>query len=161
MSMLDERWQAHVQQMQAFTENGVRARRDALELKARAGDVEAALAFAKLPPFEVELAQTRKAAGFLDERLNEDFRQYRQPVVDLVKRIIPGFEALIEKHLAAVHAIAAEVAVPMRFTEDSATVWLRRQIESINHACTQPLTGWTTVPEFLPGIIQRNDESND
>ena len=158
LTMLDQRWTAHCAKMQAFTKQGIQNRRDAIGAQAGTGDVEAALEYAKLQPFEVEFAQTRQAAELLDGKFHADFAPYGEPLLALAKRIIPSFEALIEKHLAAVHAIAAEISVPLRIAEDSATVWLRRQIELITHAVAQPPTGWTTGTGLLPGVIFRSDE---
>lgn len=158
LTMLDERWRAHCVKMELFTKKGVQGRRDAIATKAGTGDVEAALEFARLPPFDVEFEQTRQAAQMLDSKFHGDFTPYAPRLVELAQRIIPSFNDLIQTHLAAVYEVTNQISLPMRFQEDSITVWLRRQIEIIQHAISQPITGWTTGTGLLPDIIFRADE---
>jgi hypothetical protein len=158
LTMLDERWTAHCVKMEAFPRQGIQSSRDAIGAQARTGDVEAALQYARLLPFEVEFAQTRQAAELLDGKFHSDFAPYGPRLVDLAKRIVPSFTELIERHLAAVYEVTTEIRLPMRFQEDSITVWLRRQIEIIHHAVAQPITGWTTGTGLLPEVIFRSDE---
>ena len=154
MSMLDARWLEHCQAMRAFTAEGVEARRNALAEKVGTGDHAAALEYAKLAPLEIEIAQTKKTAVILNERFHAQFAEHWPTLKAIGERIIPSFEALIEKHLADIMAISSEIAEPMRFEETSIMRWLRSRREFVTKVCEAGSAGWATAPALFEGIIE-------
>ena len=157
MAMLDAKWNAHCETMRAFTAEGVQARRNALAEKVATGDHTAALEFSKLPALEGEIAQTRKAAAILDERFNAGFAEHWQTLKAIGERIIPAFDKLIQRHLADIMAISAEISEPMNFSETSVLRWLRSRREFVASVCEKGSAGWATAPALFEGVIEAPD----
>jgi hypothetical protein len=154
MAMLDARWLEHCRAMQDFTAEGVQARRDALADKVRTGDHSAGLEFSKLPALEAEVAQARKAAEILDARFHGGFAEHWPTLKAIGERLLPAFDSLIEKHLADIMAISAEITEPMRFEETSIMRWLRSRREFVTSVCQTGSAGWATAPALFEGIIE-------
>jgi hypothetical protein len=154
MAMLDAKWLEHCQAMNAFTAEGVQARRDALAEKVATGDHAAGLEFSKLPALEAEIAQTRKAAEILDARFHAGFAEHWPTLKGIGERLLPAFDKLVERHLADIMAIAGEIAEPMAFTETSLMRWLRSRREFVLSVCEKGSANWATAPAIFEGVIE-------
>jgi hypothetical protein len=154
MRKLDAKWLEHCRAMQDFTAEGVQSRRDALAEKVATGDHAAGLEFAKLPALEAEIAQARKAAEILDARFHGGFAEHWPTLKAIGERMLPAFTALIEKHLADIMAITAEISEPMTFTETTVLRWLRSRREFVTSVCQTGSAGWATAPAIFEGVIE-------
>jgi hypothetical protein len=154
MAMLDAKWLEHCHAMNAFTAEGVQARRDALADKVRTGDHAAGLEFSKLPALEAEIAQARKAAEILDGRFHAGFAEHWPTLKAIGERLLPAFDSLIERHLADIMAITAEINEPMTFTETSVLRWLRSRREFALSVCETGSANWATAPAIFEGIVE-------
>ena len=154
MGMLDARWLEHCQAMRAFTAEGVEARRNALAEKVAAGDHASALEYAKLAPLEIEIAQTKKTAVILNERFDAGFAEHWPTLKAIGERLLPEFDTLIQRHLADIMAITAEIAEPMRFEDTSVMRWLRSRRDFVTKVCEAGSAGWATAPALFEGIIE-------
>jgi hypothetical protein len=154
MAMLDARWLEHCRAMQAFTVEGVEARRNALADRVRTGDHAAGLEFAKMPALEAEVAQTKKAAAMLDEQFHAGFAAHWPTLKAIGERMLPAFTALIERHLADITAISAEIAEPLRFEETSVLRWLRSKRDFVASVCEKGSQGWATAEALFAGVIE-------
>lgn len=157
MAMLDAKWLEHCETMRDFTPEGVEARRNALADKVRTGDHAAALEFSKLQPLEVEIAQTRSAGAMLTDRFHAEFAAHWPTLKAIGERMLPEFDKLIERHLADIMAITAEIAEPMRFEETSVLRWLRSRREFVTSVCGKGSVGWATAPALFAGVIEAPD----
>jgi hypothetical protein len=154
MRKLDVEWLEHCQSMRAFTAEGVQSRRDALAEKVATGDHAAGLEFSKLPALEAEVAQARKAAEILDGRFHAGFAEHWPTLKAIGERMLPAFDKLIERHLADIMAITAEINEPMNFTETSVLRWLRSRREFVLSVCEKGSANWATAPAIFEGVIE-------
>jgi hypothetical protein len=154
MAMLDAKWLEHCKAMTAFTPEGVEARRNALADRVRSGDHAAGLEFAKLPSLEAEVAQTRAAGAMLTEQFNAGFAAHWPTLKAIGERLIPAFDKLIERHLADIMGITAEIAEPMAFQETSVLRWLRSKRDFVAQVCQTGSQGWATAEALFAGVIE-------
>ena len=93
----------------------------------------------------------------LTERFHAQFSQHWPTLKAIGERLLPAFDKLIERHLADIMAISAEIAEPMNFTETSVMRWLRSRREFVATVCQNGSAGWATAPALFEGVIDGPD----